>query len=183
MFSWTEHATHTDLQNNLSAWVHRDITIEHLSLGVFNSGVRGLVLPTDNRTTFTNDVEIGSIEIEYTPSIFIKDVSRLKRFRVERLTIHWQGLLGTNIRQIIDNIKGSFPRTRRIRRTATQPNNTLEIEEVLLINTTIIVHIGNNTESIHLPDITIRNVNGTHRNIIKQIVEQIRTEIKERPIK
>ncbi len=183
IFSWIEHATHTDLQKNLSTWVHRDITIEQLSLGVFRSGVRGLVVPTENRTTFTNDVEVGSITVEYTPSVFMKDVSILKRVTIEHVTIHWKGLLGTNIRQIIDNIKGGIPRTRRIKQVPTHSNNRIEIEEVLLMNTTIIVHIGNNTESIQLPDITIHNVHGTHRNVIKQIVEQIQTGIKERPIK
>ena len=183
IFSWTEHETHTDLQKNLSTWVHRDITIDHLSLGVFRSGIRGLVIPTKNTTTFTNDIEVGSIEVEYTPSVFIQDVSTLKRVTVDRLTIHWKGVLGTNIRQIIDNIKGALPRSRRIKQVPTDSNNRLEIEEVLLTNTTIIVHIGNNTESIQLPDITIRDVHGTHRNVIKQIVEQIQTGIKERPTK
>ena len=180
VFSWTEHETHVDLQHNLSTWVHRDITIENLSLGVFGSGVRGLVIPAENRTTFTNDVEVGSIEVDYMPSVFIEDMTILNKVEVDGLIIHWEGLLGTNIRQIIDNIKGNFPRTRRVKRTAKNPNRTLEIKEMLLTNTTIVVHLRNNTEAIVLPDITLIDIHGSHSHVIKQIVKQIQLGIIER---
>ena len=180
VFSWTEHATHIDLQHNLSRWTHRDITIEHLSLGVFSSGVRRMVIPTENRTTFTNDIEVEAIEVEYTPLAFMEDVTILQRVQVDGLIIHWKGLLGTNIRQLIDNIKDSFPRTPRVKRAAKHSHSRVEIHEISLTNTTIIVHIGHNTEAILLPDLTLNDVNGTHSNVLKQIVEQLQHGIKER---
>ena len=68
-----------------------------------------------------------------------------------------------------------------MKRTAQNPNRTLEIKEMLLTNTTIVVHpLVGNTEAIVLPDITLIDIHGSHSHVIKQIVEQIQLGIKAR---
>ena len=93
---WTERTTQVDLQQRLSSWTNRDTTIENLSLGMFESEIMGIVVRTHNATAFTNDVEIGSITLGYDPTDFLEDAPTLDRLNIDRLTIHWDGLLGRN---------------------------------------------------------------------------------------
>lgn len=178
MLSWSEHRAHLELQHNISTWVNRDISIESLSLGVFQSEIKGLIVPTANTTTFTNDIDIGRIQIEYTPSVFTNEVRTIDRMDIDRMTIHWNGLLGKNIQEVVGNITGHMPKSRRRKGPSTSPS-TFEIKEVLITNTTIFVHIGSNVESIQIPRILLSTIEGTHQNILKQIIEQIRTDMKQ----
>ena len=178
VLSWTEHNAHLDLQHNISTWVNRDVSIEALSLGIFQSEVKGLIVPTAGSNRFTNDVNIGRIQIKYTPSMFTSDLRTIDRLDIDRLTIHWEGLLGKNIQTIVGNIKGHMPKSRRLKGLASSPS-TFEIREVLITNTTIFVHIGNNVESIQVPRIFLSNIEGTHQNVLKQIIEQVRIDMKE----
>lgn len=176
---WTERTTQVDLQQRLSSWTNRDTTIEYLSLGMFESEIMGVIVRTQNATSVINDVEIESITIGYDPTDFGGDDPTLERLNIDRLTIHWDGLLGRNIQQIIGEMTSTAPKARRSRRTISSSSSTLQIKVVQLTNTTIVVHIGNNTESIQLLDLELNNLDGTHHNILKQILEQIHSAMKE----
>ena len=177
-FSWIEHRVHIVLEENLSTWVNRDITIDTVSLGLFESEIKGLVVPGENINTFTNDVEIGCIQTEYMPLTFVEDINTLTRVKVDNLTIHWQGL-GKNIYHMIGNIKDHVPKSRQLKKVESPSTPTLSINELLISNATIITHIGHNAEVIKLPDLTLNNINGTHQHILKEIVGQIGTKMKQ----
>ena len=174
VLSWSKHSAHLDLQHELSTWVNRKVSVETLSLGVFQTKIEGLVVPTTNTTTFTNDVEIGSIQIEYTTFVPIDDVNSINRLSIDQMTIHWKGLLGKNIQEIVGSIKGHIPKSRRRKGQATSPN-TFEINEVLITNTTVFIHIGNNVDSIVIPRILLRDIQGGHQSVLKKIIGQIRS--------
>ena len=66
---WIEHQTQTDLQHRLSVWTSRPAQINALSLGLFESEITDISIPTESPSRFTNDIEVGSIKVAYSHRI------------------------------------------------------------------------------------------------------------------
>ena len=175
---WMERQTQTDLQHRLSEWTSRPAKINSLSIGLFESEITDISIPTDGTSRFTNDIEVGSINIKYYPSDLTDDLTVLKSVAVNRLTIHWNGLLGKNIHELINQVRSSFPKRRQ--RPKEPSDSSIQINKLTLYNTTIFVHIRGRTETLQFPILELHDVEGTHQRIIKQIVEQLQAGVAER---
>lgn len=170
---WTEHTARQTIEDRFSSWVNRNSTTENLSLGLFESTLFNIKIPTASSTGFTNDVEAKAITIAYNPLEASSELTTIKKLEIEGLIVNWNGLFGNNIQTLINNIKTTFPKRAR-KRNRESEDAEVEIEHIELTNTTVIVHLGPSDTTIVLPSLTLKNVQGTHQSIVKQIVEQIR---------
>ena len=175
---WIEHQTQTDLQHRLSVWTSRPAQINSLSLGLFESEITDICIPTNGTSRFTNDIEVGSIKVAYSPIELTDNLTTVESVTVNRLTVHWKGFLGRNIQDLTNQVRASFPK--RNYHTQEQSDSSIQINQLTLHNTTIFVHIGGHTETLRIPILELHNVEGTHQRIIKQILEQIQAGVAER---
>ena len=134
---WMERQAQTDLQHRLSEWTSRSVRIDALSLGLFESEMTNIYIPTDDVSRFTNDIEVGSIKIEYSPTELTDNLTVLQSVAVNQLTIHWNGLLGRNIHELINQVRDSFPKRRQ--HTKEQSDSTIQINNLTLYNTTAVL--------------------------------------------
>ena len=173
VFLWIEAATKSDIQGRLSNWVDRPTSIHGISLGLYTSELRSIAIPSVENKNFSNDMEIDSLLIKYNPTDILD--GRITLLLIDGLTIHWQGLLGRNIQDLVSQVEESFPKSNR-RSTKKQPDS-LNIEETRLTNITIVVHIGPAVESFRIPVIVINDASGTHQSILLQVFEQIKGSV------
>ena len=175
---WMEHQTHTDLQHRLSLWTSRSAKINRLSLGLFESEITDISIPTERPSRFTNDIEVGSITVEYSPNELTSKFTTFDSVTVDRLTVHWNGLFGRNIKDLINSVRASFPK--RSEPLDKESDSSIQINRLTLHNTTVFVHIGRHTETLRLATLELHNVEGTHQRIVKQILEQLQAGVAER---
>jgi len=170
---WTEHTVRQDIEGRFSKWINRNSTTEDLSLGLFESTLFHIKIPSISNTGFTNDVEAAAITIAYHPLEASNQLTTIKKLKIEGLVVNWNGLFGNNIQTLINDIKTTFPKRER-RRKREFDEAEVEIEHIELTNTTVVIHLGQSDTKIVLPSLTLKDVRGTHQSIVKQIVEQIR---------
>lgn len=177
VLKWTEHTARQTIEDRFSIWVNRNSTTENLSLGLFESTLFNIKIPAASNTGFTNDVEAAAITIAYNPLKASSELTTIKKLKIEGLVVNWSGLFGNNIQTLINDIKTTFPKRAR-KRNRKSEDAEVEIENIELTNTTVILHLGPSDTTIVLPSLTLKDVQGTHQSIVKQIVEQIRLDLR-----
>ena len=176
-FLWIETNTRDDLERRLSVWTSRSAKISDLSLGLFESDIKNIYIPTKGTSRFTNDIEVGLIKVTYSPTALRDNLTTIQTVDIAQLTIHWNGLLGRNIQELTSQIRTAFPK-RKVRSNK-QSDSSIKINRLTVYDTTIFLHIGNHTETLRLPILQLHNVEGTHQSILKQILEQIQIGMEE----
>ena len=168
---WTEYQTQQDLTNRFSLWLNRPATSHSLSLGLFEASIVDLKIPNMSNTEFGNDIEIRKLTIEYSPTEVTTGLNRIQKLKVNGLTVHWNGLFGGNIKQLVNGTKARV--SKRTSKTHPDDDSQLEIEHIEFVDTTVIIHLGTKDTVVTLPSLTLKDVQGTHQSIFRQIVEQI----------
>jgi len=147
--------------------------IEGIRIGTFSSDIDQFAVPNYYQsTTVPDSIELKMVQANYKPWRLLGQPAVIDTLTFQGITLHWDGLLGRNITHLMQQLHESVPRKAR-KREVLQGPKTLQINEIVLLDTQVVFHIGKTTKVLSIPQLTLRNVEGETESILRQILEQI----------
>ena len=175
-----EYVIKKDLEDVGRYLVNAPIKVSSLELGFNQSRITSFSLPNtpmmDENTEKSQcpfALKSQHIHVRYPFSSLYSDRQRISQLVLKDTTIHWDGWIGKNWLSVLRSLQDGNPRKRRKQKSTTG----VQIEELILENTTLSIHIRNHTTNMTIPYLKLQNLNGTTVEILQEVLSQLSLKI------
>jgi uncharacterized protein involved in outer membrane biogenesis len=141
-----------------------DVQLDGAVISVFNGSgeLKGFTLGNPEGFKTTNAIHVGSIGLKLKPSSVLDKKVVIHSIRVEAPEITYEAALGgSNIGQLLDNIKATASQSQGTSTNASGTQKALEVDDFLITGGKIHVTasiLGGQTATLPLPEIHLTNL-------------------------